>query len=59
MRLGIISSMILERQHRRLTVNCTGGLPATVYIFGTEREVLDRYDQLVAIEEKENNVDPS
>lgn len=53
------TSMLLERAACRLTVNCSGGIPPTVLIFSTEREVLEKYDQLVEIEEKEKNVEPS
>jgi hypothetical protein len=59
MRLGVVKSILLERQHRRLTVACTGGIAPVVLTFGTAKEVLEKYDELVAIEENEKNVEPS
>lgn len=57
MRLGIVQSMLLERAACRLTVNCTSGIAPTVFQFSTQQEVLDKYDELVAIEEKEKHVE--
>jgi hypothetical protein len=59
MRLGVVKSILLERHLRRLTVTYTGGIAPAVLTFDTLQEVLEKYDELVAIEENEKNVEPS
>jgi hypothetical protein len=55
----VITSMLLERADRRLTLKFSGGIPPLVLRFATPKEACDHYDELVAIEENEKNVDPS
>jgi hypothetical protein len=57
MRLGIIQSMTLTRNPPRLVLAFTGGIAGQVMNFDTEAEVLGKYDELVAIEEAQKNVE--
>ncbi len=55
--LGAVRAMTLQRSRYHLEIEFTGGIPAKVMQFNSERELLAKFDELVEIDERERHDD--